>query len=500
MIGGLLMNSAGFSFLRAADRDDSRIRHAVYSGSWYPGTKEELSSTVDTYLSQVEDIDLAGNIIGLVAPHAGFIYSAPVAAYAYKPLKGMSFDTVVILGNAHREGFIGAAIDSARAYANPLGQVDIDQELATQIVDKCKSVTLNKKPHLQEHSLEIQIPFLQRTLKKGFKILPILFGYEPNNADKQLVEALIDVMQTKKILLVASTDLTHYPSWSDAKQIDAKTLEYIASMDVEKLKVYDRSVRMKGVENLSCALCGLTATGVVMSVSQHLGGNNGRVLKYANSGDAEIGDRQRVVGYGAVAFVKEDVDSEKEIETVESNSEKLTKNETDMLLKMSRNILTSYVTSGDIPVIHLNNRLENIKRGAFVTLRKGESLRGCIGYIEPIKTCAEAVRDNTISAAAKDPRFMPVKASELDDIRIEISILTPPEKVDSWKDIQIGKHGIVLEKGRNRSVFLPQVAIEQDWDLETTLNYLAQKAGLSFEAWKKDTNFKVFEAQVFCEE
>lgn len=494
------MNTAGFSFLRASGQDEPFVRRAVYSGSWYPGTKEELSSAVDSYLSQAEHADLDGTIVGLVAPHAGFIYSAPVAAHAYKPLIGKSFETVVLIGNAHREGFIGAAIDSAQAYTNPLGRVDIDQKFAEWITARCQSVAINNRPHMQEHSLEIQIPFLQRTLKEGFKILPILFGYEPNGADRQLVEALVDAMRTKSILVVASTDLTHYPSWSDAKRIDTKTLELIASMDVEKLKAYDKTVKMQETENLSCVLCGLTATGVVISISRRQGVDSGRVLKYANSGDVAIGDRQRVVGYGAVVFVKKNTEAEKEIEAAQNNSEKLTDSEADMLLKMARSVLTNFVTTGDAPKIHLNNRLEEIKRGAFVTLRKGESLRGCIGYIEPIKTCADAIRENTISAAAKDPRFTPVKKSELDEITIEISILTPLEKVDSWKDIQIGKHGGPLEKGWNRSVFLPQVATEQGWDLETTLNHLAQKAGLPFDAWKKGASFKVFEAQVFQED
>jgi MEMO1 family protein len=498
LIGGFIMTASGFSFIHPAETDKSRVRQSVYSGTWYPGTEEELRSVVDAYLSEAETEDLQGTIIGLVAPHAGFTYSAPVAACAYIPLKGQRAETVVLIGNAHREGFIGAAIDSAETYVNPLGSVKVDVELARQIVDRCPSVTINARPHAQEHSLEIQIPFLQRTLGNEFNILPVLFGYDPDGADIQIASALVDLLKNRKALLVASTDLTHYPSWSDAKRIDSETIQWIASMDTERLKKHEKHIMANKTHNLSCVLCGLTATTTVMSVCRELGADYGKILKYANSGDIPMGDRHRVVGYGAIAFVKEHTESVKS-ENAGIETGKLTENEENMLLEMARLVLTEFVTAGNIPPVKLNNRLEKIHRGAFVTLRKGTSLRGCIGYIEPIKTCAVAVRENTISAAAKDPRFPPVSESELKDITIEISVLTPPEHIESWTDILIGKHGILLEKGRHRSVFLPQVATEQGWDLETTLNHLAQKAGMSPNAWRDGAQFKVFEAQVFHE-
>lgn len=178
----------------------------------------------------------------------------------------------------------------------------------------------------------------------------------------------------------------------------------------------------------------------------------------------------------------------------------LTDQEKRFLVEYSRRVLIDYTTQRQTPDIISHGRLDTMKRGAFVTLYKKNNLRGCIGYIEPIKTCLEAVRDNTISAAARDPRFSVVIPGELDDITIEISILTPPEAIDSWRDIEIGKHGIILEKGHNRSVFLPQVPVEQQWDLETTLNHLAMKAGLPFDAWKDNTGFKVFETEIIKED
>jgi AmmeMemoRadiSam system protein A len=177
----------------------------------------------------------------------------------------------------------------------------------------------------------------------------------------------------------------------------------------------------------------------------------------------------------------------------------LTTQEKRSLLEFSRRVLTEYVTQMKIPEIVCRGRLDTIKRGVFVSLYKNDHLRGCIGYIEPIKSCLKAVRDNTVSAAVNDPRFPPVSSDELDDVKIEISVLTPPVKVESWCDIEIGRHGIILEKGGCRSVFLPQVPVEQNWNLKTTLSYLAMKAGLPRDAWLEDTCFKVFEAQVINE-
>ncbi len=161
--------------------------------------------------------------------------------------------------------------------------------------------------------------------------------------------------------------------------------------------------------------------------------------------------------------------------------------------------MTAYVETGKPGKVESIGRLNEMKRGVFVSLHIEDQLRGCIGYIEPIADCIEAVHENTISACARDPRFAPVTIGELNKISIEISVLTPPEQISSWEQIEIGRHGVILEKGRHRAVFLPQVAPEQGWDVETTLNYLAMKAGLRSEAWREGSVFKVFEAQVFSE-
>ncbi|MBN1297976.1 AmmeMemoRadiSam system protein B [bacterium] len=491
---GFIMTAAAFFYGNDALHAFSGTRDAMYAGSWYPGTRHELISAVDQYLAGADIPKLKGRVIGIVAPHAGYLYSAPVAAHAYKTVQGMEVDVVVLLGNAHREAFHGAAIDEVAEYRNPLGTVPVDVDLARQLSRNAAAVHINAKPHQKEHSLEIQLPFLQRTLKPGFKILPILFGYEPDGAEEQLVENLGKAYGEKKILFVASTDLTHYPTYSDAKTIDTRTVEIISSMNADLLRQFEVSQIAKGTTNLACILCAGTATRCVMTLCRQLGADQGHVLKYANSGDVAAGDRSQVVGYGAVAFT----DDTRDQPETSPDSPELTPEEARRLLAFSRNVLTQYVSSGTTPDLPDAGRLNRIKRGVFVTLNIGDTLRGCIGYIEPVATCVEAVRDNTISACARDPRFPPVTLGELDRISIEISVLTPPRSIASPEEIVIGTHGIVLEKGPYRSVFLPQVASDQGWDRETTLMYLAMKAGLPTDGWK-DAQFDVFEAQVLHE-
>jgi len=492
---GLIMIASAFLFGSEMMFAFSGTRDALYAGTWYPGTEEELAAAVDNYLGNAVNPEFEGRILGLISPHAGYVYSAPVAAHGYKAIRGMEVDTVILMGNAHREAFHGAAIDEVSGYRNPLGLIEVDTELAKKLATQAPAVHVNAKPHQKEHSLEIQLPFLQRALKPGFKIVPILFGYEPDGAEEQVVEILREVLADKSFLLIASTDLTHYPAYSDARRIDEKTVEIISSMNDELLKQHENSQLAKGTTNLACVLCAGTATRSVMSLCKSFGAERGVILKYANSGDVAAGDRSQVVGYGSVVFVDEDRDGIKS----DSSQNGLTRDEEKELLGFSRHVLEQFVTHKKTPEIDSQHRLSSVNRGVFVTLHKNESLRGCIGYIEPMTSCMEAVRDNTISACARDPRLSPVQKDELDDITIEISVLTPPESIDSWKDIRLGTHGIILERGPHRSVFLPQVAPEQGWDLETTLMYLSLKAGLPADGWK-NAEFKVFEAQVFNEE
>jgi MEMO1 family protein len=476
------------------------VRQPAVSGSWYSDSPEKLSRDVDRYLKEADSAEVTGNIKGIVVPHAGFVFSGSVAAHAYKLLQGQQYDSVILIGNAHRVGFKGAALDGSDAYRTPLGDVPVDTEIVQALSSPEHKVVIDSKPHRHEHSLESQIPFLQRTLKEGFTIVPILFGYEPGPAFEVIVNAITKIAEKKSILLIASTDLTHFPSCEDSHRIDRVTVEMIASMDIDKLKNWERSEMSKGIRGLDCVMCGNTAVFSVIESARRLGADKGFVLDCANSGDVAMGEKSRVVGYGAVVFMDCDRGEKgNPVKTAKKSGKSLSDTEHRLLLALSRHVLDTYVQTGTSPVVKSDTERFNQKQGVFVTLKIHDQLRGCIGYIMPRTSLHQAVVENTVNACAHDPRFTRVTPSELEDIDIEISVLSVPEKVVSTESIELGRHGIILKKGNRHSVFLPQVAPEQGWTLEETLRHLSYKAGLNPDEWRNNAEFEVFEADVFSE-
>lgn len=267
------------------------IRRSVIAGSWYPGTKAELARTVDGFLANAKKEELGGELMGLIAPHAGYVYSGQVAAYAYKQLEGLDFPIVAIVSPVHRM-FVGRyAVTAKRYYETPLGLVEVDGELVDALDE---AVGLNRVERDDEHSLEIQLPFLQRVLGR-FKLLPVMMGDQSLPACRALGEALAGVLRGKRALLVASTDLSHFHPYDTAVRLDRVVLDHIEKFDPEGLAL--------DLERGRCEACGGGPVIAVMLAAKALGANRARVLKYANSGDV-TGDRWQVVGYAAGAIYR----------------------------------------------------------------------------------------------------------------------------------------------------------------------------------------------------
>ena len=267
------------------------IRRSVIAGTWYPGTKAELARTVDGFLDNVKREELGGELMGLIAPHAGYVYSGQVAAYAYKQLEGLDFPIVAIVSPVHRM-FVGRlAVTAKRYYETPLGLVEVDGELVDALDE---AVGLNRVERDDEHSLEIQLPFLQRVLGR-FKLLPVMMGDQSLPACRALGEALAGVLRGRRALLVASTDLSHFHPYDTAVRLDRVVLDHIEKFDPEGLAL--------DLERGRCEACGGGPVIAVMLAAKALGANRARVLKYANSGDV-TGDRWQVVGYMAGAIYK----------------------------------------------------------------------------------------------------------------------------------------------------------------------------------------------------
>ncbi|HOK56572.1 MAG TPA: AmmeMemoRadiSam system protein B [bacterium] len=458
-------------------------RQPAFSGSFYPSNKEELKNMIDNFLKNVnykEKIE-KGEIIGIIAPHAGYIYSGPVAAYSFKLLEGMDIKTVILIGRSHNSHFKGGVIDDREGWEMPLGKVEIDKEIFDKLYKK-KNFSVNKVLLDYEHSLEVEVPFLQVVLK-NFKIFPILLGDSSKENIKKIADDIYEILKDKKNwIIVASTDLSHYYPYETAKQKDGLLLETLKTKNLNLLYSY---LSTRKVE-----MCADAAVLTLFKIAEKYPDYEVKILNYANSGDTS-GDKSRVVGYGAIAILKKD----------KKGGNMLTENQKKLLLKIARETLENYLSGKKLPELKVDDPVLVEKRGVFVTLKKGGNLRGCIGYIEGVEPLYKAVRTMAIHSATQDPRFEPVKYEELKDIEIEISVLTVPQKVKSAGEIVLGRDGVIVKRGFNQGVFLPQVAEETGWTKEEFLSYLcSHKAGLPPDAWKDPkTELYIFQAEVFSE-
>ena len=506
-------------------------RQPAVAGQFYPSDRGELRIIIDNYLKEAKIPPhhfksplpplSRGNPQGgiewakaLIVPHAGYVFSGLVAAHAYKAIQDRKIETVVIICNSHTAYFDGIAVDDSLFWRTPLGEVEVDKKLAEKFAELDGDIKFNSEAHKAEHSLEVQLPFLQMVLQDGFKIVPLLFGNAKRDGYKKLAVALAKNLGDDD-LVVISSDMSHYPSYEDANKIDNETLKIIRKGGIEELEAHIAEVENKNIPNEQTLLCGIDGVKTIMELANILGWR-AEILKYANSGDAPVGDptslklrgasKESVVGYGAVVFAesqKLEVRSKnfKELSSEASElSSVLNCEQQRVLLNIAKIAVESYIKTGKVSEFEINDERLNWKEGVFVTLKRDGKLRGCIGQIIPgDKPLWQVARDMAIAAAAEDDRFSPVSAAELGDLEYEISVLSAPQKITNWQDIELGKHGVIIKKGLRGGVFLPQVANETGWSKEEFLAQLCyQKAGLSADCYKdKDVEISVFTAQVF---
>jgi AmmeMemoRadiSam system protein B len=277
-----------------------KLRFPAVAGQFYPGEREELSQIIDEFLENAKAPKIEGEIFGILAPHAGYIFSGPVAAHCYKAIQGKNFETVILIGDSHYEYFDGVSVWDRGEWETPLGRVKVDEELAKEILNFSKRFLVKDSAHLFEHSLEVQIPFLQKVLK-NFKILPLIFGSEDKDW-KELAKAILKSMEKKKILVVASSDLSHYPPYEIAQEADKRTIEGILSSDPEKFKEKIETLK-KLFPDVDTFACAQDTIKTILEISKNLKGK-AELLKYQNSGDTIYGEKSQVVGYCAIAFTK----------------------------------------------------------------------------------------------------------------------------------------------------------------------------------------------------
>lgn len=451
------------------------LRKAQLAGPWYPKDPEALSRLIDHFLKNVPASTLpSGNIMAIIAPHAGYVFSGQVAAYAYKSIQNKNYESVVILAPSHQFGFEGCSIYPNGGYETPFGIAQVDAFLAADI-SKATGFGYIAQAHQAEHSVEIQVPFVQRVLPQA-KIVPIVMGIPKKAMIIRLAKGLKKATVGKKILIIASTDLSHFYTKEEANKKDNETIALIQEFKTDEL--------IRKCEKGENILCGGGPVGATLLIGKDKAGVE--ILRYSDSSEASQ-DESRVVGYLAAALIAKP--STKEFHLSEQDKKEL--------LQLAYSTVNLYIQKNKVP--EYKPKSENLSQncGAFVTLKKHGQLRGCIGFIEPVLPLHQAVMQASIYAACRDSRFLPVTRDELDDLEVEISVLSPLKKIINPNRITVGRHGLVIAKDGKRGLLLPQVAVEQNWTRETFLERACLKAGLPKNAWRSGAEIFVFEAIVF---
>jgi len=503
-----------------------RVRPAVLAGQWYEADPAALARSVEEHLSGAgrpevpipEGAEEARRWAeggrhprALIVPHAGHVYSGPCAGAGFRLLAGSRASRVVLLGPSHRVGFRGAALPDAASFATPLGEIPLDLETIAKL-RTMPGFQGRTEAHATEHSLEIELPFLQRVLPAGFRLIPILVG-RLERADLDALGAALHPLLDESTLLVVSSDFTHYGPNYDYLPFRADIPDHLRKLDLgaaDRILERDLPAFEAYLAATDVTICGAEPIRLLLRALEGIP-LEARLMEYYRSGDM-LDDFRNSVSYATLAFfpmpAEEAATPPRDQEEAEPDeaARPLDRDEQAFLLDLARRTVRAVVHGQNLPDPETPARFAadsplREERGVFVTLttRRDGQLRGCIGSILGDRPLCAGVVHNAVAAAISDPRFPPVEPAEEPGLHVEISVLTPLQRVAGPDEIRIGRHGVLLEKGGRRAVFLPQVAVEQGWDRDVMLRHLAMKAGLAPNEWRSGCAFHVFEAQVFEE-
>lgn len=474
---------------------------STLAGAWYNANSGHLKAELEGYLNRAA-VNPDPDLFAVIVPHAGYAYSGACAAAGMKALAALpGLRRVVVLGFSHRVHLPNQASVPARetGYRSPLGETPMDTDAIATLLENPLFVDV-PATRRGENSVEMQLPLLQAALAgREWSLVPITLGQLDDESRDRAAAALTPLMDGETAFVVSS-DFTHYGPNFGYVPFRTNVEDNLRALDggaIAKILAGDAAGFAAYCKQTGATICGQDSIGVFLRMLPKK--FTARELVYDTSGRI-TGDYENSVSYASLAFSREGRNMKKE----KMLQQELSAADQQALLALARQTLERAV-SGKAPKtlkdlgVAASNGMKQVM-GGFVTLTIAGELRGCIGEIFPRRALAEVVLEHAVDAAFNDPRFPPLTAEELPQVRIEISALTPPMPVASYRDIVIGRHGMVLQLGNRSAVFLPQVAPEQGWDLPTTLTYLSQKAGLATNAWQDPrAKFTVFEAIVFHE-
>jgi len=472
-----------------------RDRQPVVSGSFYPSGSEKLRSELEGYFASFGRPEAGLRVRAIIVPHAGYVYSGHTAAAAFAAVPSETvYDNIFLIGVSHRYAFEGAAVFSSGNLVTPLGTLKVNKELGNQLKSTNKWFIEKDEAHGPEHSLEVQLPFIQYHFTKPPAVIPILIGTK-NITVLKAVSAGLQPWFNDRNLFIISSDFSHYPSYDDARRVDRLTSDAILKGDADAFLRTVRSIEAEGTENLATAMCGWPAAAVLLYLTGKSEGLQFRNVEYRNSGDAGVGSKDEVVGYNAIVLEKK---------SAASVAFTLTSAERKTLLGIAREAIDASLNGRKPSPVDDSRLTPRLKEplGAFVTLTKDGDLRGCIGRFTSDEPLWKVVAVMATEAAFGDPRFPAVTKAEFPSLHLEISVLGPMKKINSISEIKIGRHGIYIRNGFRSGTLLPQVASERGWTVEQFLGFCARdKAGIGWDGWKdKNTEIFVYEAYVFGEQ
>jgi AmmeMemoRadiSam system protein B/AmmeMemoRadiSam system protein A len=479
--------------------DDPRtlVRLPTAAGSFYPQQQDELNDILKKAFYNAPPPVLDGPLKALILPHAGYVYSGIINAIGMRALANQDIDTIYIIGTSHFADVGGALAWQGKAFRTPLGDYPVDSKTVRDLLALCPDIRLYGQAWEKEHSVEVQVPFLQKVAPHA-KLVPLLMGTSTWDECWSVAQAIVKVSAKQKAIVIASSDMSHYPSWADAGVIDHKTLEAVTALDPIALDRIDQEFLAKGISDLACTYCGLSAVKTVMIAANLMGANSGQLLYYANSGDITP-DRDRVVGYSAVAFVANAAKPAIHLEKPVQETVSLGQDQKNELLDIARASIAEGLATRT-QVNPTTAQTELLKKAAvFVTLKRNDQLQGCVGMTEPRLPLYKAAAQMACAAAFEDPRFQPLRAEELPYTDIEISVLSALTRIKDPKEISLGIHGVMVKRDNLSGIFLPQVATETGWNKDEFLNNLcSQKAHLPADSWRdKKTELYIFTVQSF---
>ncbi len=420
------------------------IRNPVVSGQFYPESADQLKAMIE---GMVDEKVVKEAVIGLVSPHAGYVYSGPVAGAVISKIKFK--DTFIIMGPNHTGRGKPLGIMTEGRWKTPLGEVEIDSELGKRILAISSNLEEDNVAHQYEHSIEVQLPFLQY-FKKDIRIVPIILAYSSGatykEVGKELAKAIKDL--SKEVIIIASSDMTHYEPQESAQRKDNKAIEAILDLNEDEL--------LKRVDELNISMCGYAPVVSLISAAKELGATGAELVKYQTSGDT-TGDYSAVVGYAGII-----------IKGIEMSP----------LVRLARETVETYVKEGKTPQPEELTPEMRPRAGVFVSIHKFGGLRGCIGTFEPIqRNVADEIIANAVSSATKDPRFSPIAPNELNDLSYSVDVLTAPEPIESKNELDPKKYGVIVEAGFRRGLLLPD--LEGVDTVEHQIDICRQKAGIA---------------------